>query len=207
MSSAESDDRPVARLLRLQQVAEPDAIVETLSAALAGVSARDVVLFLIDYAQVELTPHPDVLAHAEDPQIASLDGSMAGRAFTSASPLAAERDDGWHVWVPVTEQANRLGVLAMTMPAWNAEIEELCIELGLAAATLLMASEQYSDLAHRLRRRKDMTLAAEMQWSLLPPLSFAAGGRHRRRFARTGLRGRRGLFRLRLQLAACWSSR
>jgi serine phosphatase RsbU (regulator of sigma subunit) len=176
MSTAGSADRPVARLLRLQQVAEPDAIVETLSAALAGVAATDVVLFLIDYAQVELTPHPDVLAHAEDPQIASLDGSMAGRAFTSAAPLAVERDDGWHVWVPVTEQANRLGVLAMTMPAWDAEIEELCTELGLAAATLLMASEQYSDLAHRLRRRKDMTLAAEMQWSLLPPLSFAAGG-------------------------------
>ncbi len=176
MSSAESGDRPVARLLRLQQVAEPDAIVETLSAALAGVSARDVVLFLIDYAQVELTPHPDVLAHAEDPQIASLDGSMAGRAFTSASPLAAEREDGWHVWVPVSERANRLGVLAMSMPAWDAEIEALCTELGLAAATLLMASERYSDLAHRLRRRKNMTLAAEMQWGLLPPLSFAARG-------------------------------
>jgi serine phosphatase RsbU (regulator of sigma subunit) len=171
-----SADRPVARLLRLQQVAEPDAIVETLSTALAGISAADVVLFLIDYAQVELAPHPDVLAHAEDPQVASLDGSMAGRAFTSATPLATEREDGWHVWVPVTEQANRLGVLAMTMPVWNDDIEELCVELGLAAATLLMASEQYSDLAHRLRRRKDMTLAAEMQWSLLPPLSFAAGG-------------------------------
>jgi serine phosphatase RsbU (regulator of sigma subunit) len=176
MISAGSGERPVARLLRLQQVAEPDAIVETLSAALAGVAAGDVVLFLIDYAQVELTPHPDVLAHAEDPRIASLDGSMAGRAFTSAMPLAAEREDGWHVWVPVTEQANRLGVLAMTMPIWNDEVEELCTEVGLAAATLLMASEQYSDLAHRLRRRKDMTLAAEMQWSLLPPLSFATGG-------------------------------
>jgi serine phosphatase RsbU (regulator of sigma subunit) len=169
-----ANDQPVARLLRLQQTAAPDAIVETLSASLTGIGAADVVLFLIDYAQVELTPHPDVLAHAQDPRVATLDGSMAGRAFTSASPLAAEREDGWHVWVPVSEQANRLGVLAMTMPVWDTDIEEVCVELGLAAATLLMASEQYSDLAHRLRRRKEMTLAAEMQWSLLPPLSFAA---------------------------------
>lgn len=176
MERAGSSDRPVARLLRLQQVAEPDAIVETLSRALAAVSAVDVVLFLIDYAHVELAPHPDVLAHAEDPSVASLEGSMAGRAFTSAAPLASEREDGWHVWVPVTEQANRLGVLAMTLPVWDAEVEELCVEVGLAAATLLMSSAQYSDLAHRLRRRKNMTLAAEMQWSLLPPLSFAAGG-------------------------------
>jgi serine phosphatase RsbU (regulator of sigma subunit) len=169
-------ERPVARLLRLQQSAEPDAIVETLAAALAGVGARDVVLFLIDYAHVALTPHPDVLAHGEVPEDATLDGSMAGRTFTSSTPLASEREDGWHVWVPVTEQANRLGVLAMTLPDWNPQLEEECTELGLAAAAMLIACAQYTDLPHLLRRRKDMTLAAEMQWSLLPPLSFAAGG-------------------------------
>jgi len=176
VASVHPMDHPVARLLQLQQGAEPDAIVETLSSALTGIAARDVVLFLIDYAQVALTPHPDVLPHAADPQIVSLDGSMAGRAFTTSTTLAAEREDGWHVWVPVSEQANRLGVLAMTLPEWNAQIEELCAELGLAAASLLLASAQYTDLPHLLRRRKDMSLAAEMQWSLLPPLSFASGG-------------------------------
>jgi serine phosphatase RsbU (regulator of sigma subunit) len=169
-------DRPVSRLLRLQQSAEPDAIVETLSVASTSVGARDVVLFLVDYAQVALTPHPDVLPHADDPQIVSLYGSMAGRAFTSSTPLAAERADGWHVWIPVSEQANRLGVLAMTLPAWNAKLEKQCGELGLAAAALLLASAQYTDLPHLLRRRGVMTLAAEMQWSLLPPLSFTAAG-------------------------------
>jgi serine phosphatase RsbU (regulator of sigma subunit) len=78
--------------------------------------------------------------------------------------------------VPVVEQSNRLGVLAMTLPRWDEEIEFLCTELGLAAAPLLLASGQYTDLPHLLRRRKDMDLAAEMQWSLLPPLSFAAAG-------------------------------
>jgi serine phosphatase RsbU (regulator of sigma subunit) len=169
-------DRPVARLLRLQQSAEPDAIVETLAAALSGLGAKDVVLLLIDYAHVALTPHPDALLHGEDPTVATLDGSMAGRAFTSATPLAAEREDGWHVWIPVTEQANRLGVLAMTLPQWNPKIEDECSELGLAAAAMLITSAQYTDLPHLLRRRKEMNLAAEMQWSLLPPLSFATAG-------------------------------
>lgn len=126
----------------------------------------DVVLLLIDYAHVALTPHPDVLRHGSEPELASLDGSMAGRAFTSGTALAAERDDGWHIWVPVTEQSNRLGVLAMTLTRWDEEIEFLCTELGLAAASLLLASAQYTDLPHMLRRRKDMDLAAEMQWSL-----------------------------------------
>jgi serine phosphatase RsbU (regulator of sigma subunit) len=101
---------------------------------------------------------------------------MAGRAFTSGTALTAEREDGWHVWVPVTDQSNRLGVLAMTLPHWDEEIEFLCTELGLAAAPLLLASAQYTDLPHLLRRRQNMDLAAEMQWSLLPPLSFAAAG-------------------------------
>ena len=174
--SIEARDRPVTRLLLAHQNAEPDAFVETLATAVAGIGGRDVVLFLVDYAHVVLTPHPDVLPHGSEPEAASLDGSMAGRAFTSGTALAAEREDGWHVWVPISEQSNRLGVLAMTLPRWDAETEFLCTELGLAAAPLLLASAQYTDLPHLLRRRKDMDLAAEMQWSLLPPLSFAAAG-------------------------------
>jgi len=174
--SIEARDRPVTRLLLAHQSAAPDAFVETLAAAVSGIGGRDVALYLIDYAHVALTPHPDVLQHGSEMAIASLDGSMAGRAFTSGTTLAAEREDGWHVWVPVTEQSNRLGVLAMTLSRWNEEIEFLCTELGLAAAPLLLASAQYTDLPHLLRRRKDMDLAAEMQWSLLPPLSFAAAG-------------------------------
>jgi serine phosphatase RsbU (regulator of sigma subunit) len=174
--SIEPRDRPVTRLLLAHQTAEPDAFVETLAAAVAGIGGRDVVLLLIDYAHVVLTPHPDDLRHGSEPETASLDGSMAGRAFTSATTLAAEREDGWHVWVPVSEQSNRLGVLALTLPRWDEELEFLCTELGLAAAPLLLASAQYTDLPHLLRRRKDMDLAAEMQWSLLPPLSFSAAG-------------------------------
>jgi serine phosphatase RsbU (regulator of sigma subunit) len=134
------------------------------------------VLYLIDYAHVALMPHPDVLPHGEKPAVAQVDGSMAGRAFQTNTVLSAERDDGWHVWVPVRERANALGVLALTLPQWDEELEYFCTELGLAAAYLLMASAHYTDLPHILRRRKDMDLAAELQWSLLPPLSFASRG-------------------------------
>jgi len=99
---------------------------------------------------------------------------MAGRAFVSGEPVATQREDGWHVWVPVTERVNRLGVLSMTLPAWNEDIESFCTELGFAAAHLVVTSADYTDLPHLMRRRQDMDLAAEMQWSLLPPLSFAS---------------------------------
>jgi serine phosphatase RsbU (regulator of sigma subunit) len=90
--------------------------------------------------------------------------------------LAAQRGDRWQVWVPVLERANKLGVLAMTVPVFDEEFEYFCTELGLAAAYLVMASAHYTDLPHLLRRRQDMDLAAEMQWSLLPPLSFTSAG-------------------------------
>lgn len=176
MSGSGASGHPIARLLRVHQSAAPDSFVETIAYALVGIGGRDVVLFLIDYAHVELTPHPDVLLHGDDPDVVSLDGSMAGRCFTSQSPLAVQRSDGWHVWVPVSDRADRLGVLAVTLPTWDEQTEAQCVELGLAAAPLLMVSAQYTDLPHLLRRRQRMDLAAEMQWALLPPLSFTVTG-------------------------------
>lgn len=172
----ERSQRPIGRLLLAQQLLEPDAIVETLMTATATLGATDLVLYLIDYEHTTLMPHPDVLPHGQRPELATVDGSMAGRAFQSATVLTAQRGDTWQVWVPVLERANKLGVLAMTVPEFDEEVEDFCTELGLAAAYLVMASAHYTDLPHLLRRRQDMDLAAEMQWSLLPPLAFTSAG-------------------------------
>jgi serine phosphatase RsbU (regulator of sigma subunit) len=166
----------VTRLLLAHKTARPDAFVESLASAVMGIGGSEVEFLIIDYAHVALTPSPDDLSSSREPVAASLDGSMAGRCFTSSTVVATERDGGWHVWVPVSEQSNRLGVLSMQLPRWDDEIAFLVTELGLAAAPLLLASAQYTDLPHLMRRRRDMDLAAEMQWSILPPLSFAAAG-------------------------------
>lgn len=169
-------DRPVGRLLRLAQTADPQLVVETLSMTVAELGGSDVVLLLVDYDHVQLRPHPDVLPHGEQPTVVSLEGSMAGRVFVSGRPLAAQREDGWHVWIPVAERAQMLGVLSMTLPAWDDDVEEFCAELGIAAAHLVMTADGYTDRLRRLRRGKNMTLAAEMQWGILPPLTFSLDG-------------------------------
>ncbi len=169
-------DRPIGRLLRAAQTADPEALVDTLSLAVAELGGSDVLLYLIDYEHASLVPHPDVLPSGEQLLPVAVESSMPGRAFLSSSPLAAQRADGWHVWVPMTERADRLGVLSMTLPQWDAQLEDCCVELGYAAAHLVLASGRYTDLPHQLRRRKQMDLAAEMQWSLLPPLSFSVAG-------------------------------
>jgi hypothetical protein len=98
------------------QTANPDSFVETLAAAVEGIGGHDVELLLIDYAHVALTSMPRVANSGAEPKVVSLDGSMAGRAFTSSSAVAVQRDDGWGVWVPVTERSSRIGVLAMQLP-------------------------------------------------------------------------------------------
>jgi serine phosphatase RsbU (regulator of sigma subunit) len=165
-------ERPVGRLLRVAQVADPQQVVETLSMSVAELGGADVVLFLMDYDHTRLTPHPDVAPHGEQPSDVSVDGSMAGRVFTSGQPLAAQREAEWRVWVPVSERAQRLGVLAMTLPDWDEQVEGFCVELGIAAGFLVTTADTYTDRLTLARRRKDMSLAAEMQWSVLPPLTF-----------------------------------
>jgi serine phosphatase RsbU (regulator of sigma subunit) len=169
-------DRPVGRLLRLAQAADPQQVVETLSLTVAELGGSDVVLFLIDYDHARLKPHPDVLPHGEDPSVVSLEGSMAGRVFMSGRPLSAQREGGWQVWVPVAERAQKLGVLSMTLPTWDEQVEGLCVELGIAAAHLVSTANGYTDRLHLMRRRKTMSLAAEMQWGVLPPLTFSIDG-------------------------------
>lgn len=169
-------DRPVGRLLRLAQAADPQQVVETLSMTVAELGGSDVVLFLVDYDHSRLTPHPDVLPHGEQPTVVSLEGSMAGRVFVSGEPLGAQREDGWHVWVPVAERAQKLGVLSMTLPTWDDQVRDLCVELGITAAHLVSTANGYTDRLHLLRRRKEMSLDAEIQWGVLPPLTFSIDG-------------------------------
>jgi sigma-B regulation protein RsbU (phosphoserine phosphatase) len=96
---------------------------------------------------------------------------MAGRAFIDRSPVSAERDDGIRVWVPLLEGTMRTGVLAVTLPTVDEEILLGVEMLGVFAGMALAASAPLSDLSHLRRRGRAMSLAATMQWGLMPPLS------------------------------------
>ncbi len=169
-------DRPVANLLRRSQGDSPEDVVGTLTEGARALGGRDLVLYLVDYEQVLLQPTPDRLEHGEIVAPASLEGTMAGRCFTTQAPLVADREGETQVWVPVTERSDRLGVLAITVPSVDEAGMALAEELGLLAAQLVLTASAYCDRFHLQRRRKDLNLAAEMQWGLLPPLSFAFNG-------------------------------
>ena len=135
--------------------------------------ARDLVLYLVDFEQEILQPLVDgssLEVISEEP----LASTLAGRAYSSGEPVLAERPDGMRVWVPVFEHSVRTGVLAMTVDDAGLEVVSHCRGLGMLAGLLVASAARYTDLIHVRKRGRGMTLAASMQWDLLPPLTMRA---------------------------------
>jgi serine phosphatase RsbU (regulator of sigma subunit) len=67
----------------------------------------------------------------------------------------------------------RLGVVEVVLPAEpDADLQEDLRALISLVAELIVTHGAYGDVFTRLRRRRTFSLAAEIQWELLPPLTF-----------------------------------
>jgi len=157
--------------LRAAQAA-PQSVPDVMRRAAAGLGASDVVVYVLDFAQSTLEPLPDRGAHAEVPQSEPVATSMAGRAFVDGTTIVAPRGAGKRIWVPIIEGSDRTGVLGLTVPDATADILVAGEELGLLAGHLIATHARTTDLYDLHRRRRSMSLAASMQWDLLPPLVF-----------------------------------
>jgi serine/threonine protein phosphatase PrpC len=158
----------------------PGLIAE--SAAMLGIA--DAQAYLADLQQYTLVPFLDSRRVGLDLSVEPLgiDATVAGRAFQVVDVLTQPSTNGsTRVWLPLIDGTERLGVLSVSLEA--AQVRELDGPLGarlrrLASlfAELVVTKTAYSDTIVQLRRRAEMGLAAELQWSLLPPLTFAGGG-------------------------------
>jgi serine phosphatase RsbU (regulator of sigma subunit) len=163
--------RVLTDVLQGSHVVPPDAL-EDLVAEVAGreLGARDVVLLLPDYEQSGLYPLRAALTEGTD-EAASIDGTLAGRAYVTSGLVTAAADGGVRVWVAMLDGTARLGVLGLVVPEVDEELEQLCRQLASVTAEMLASKDLLTDLYQRVRRRRPMSLAAEMQWRLLPPLT------------------------------------
>ena len=166
----------IGDLLRRASVTAPDLLAADIAAALHEAGGNHLVLYVVDYEQSILQPvgiAVDLLA--EEPKGVSVEGTLAGRCFQLQQVVTAQADDGWRVWAPVRERAERIGVLEFGFPAIDDELLALCDDLGLLAGHLVHTAGRYTDLIELRRRRRPMNLAAEMQWDMLmPPLAFSS---------------------------------
>ncbi|WP_030562076.1 PP2C family protein-serine/threonine phosphatase [Streptomyces aureocirculatus] len=132
-------------------------------------TAAQVELLMADYSMTILQPVPALPYTTERIPVHA---SAPGRAFGAQEPYAEDGDGSGAVVVhlPVTVRGDRLGVLSVTLPA-EAYSPQTLRELTLIAEELgheIVVAERDTDLYVQARRVERLTLAAEMQWQLLP---------------------------------------
>ncbi|MFJ2211501.1 PP2C family protein-serine/threonine phosphatase [Streptomyces sp. NPDC101062] len=147
--------------------------------------AVSVELLMADYAMTELRL-VHVLPHTAPPL--PLLGTAAGRAFGTQEPHCVDGPASTvTVFVPVSVRGDRLGVLSVTLPVdaddlgadglgtnglgangLGADVREELRECADALAHEIVVAGRDTDLFLQARRTERLTLAAEMQWQLLP---------------------------------------
>lgn len=160
-----------ADALDVLSVSSPTELPDVLQIAARGLGARDLRLYLTDFQGLSLQlVAPDVGTDGDDLDTEVI-GSMAGRALRTGEPVTSEREGGFRVWVPLVECGERTGVVALTVDEATDDVLRECVRLGRFAGLVVRSFARTTDLFHLRRRRQPMTLAAGMQWDLLPPLA------------------------------------
>jgi hypothetical protein len=115
------------------------------------------------------------LAAGEVPrsQEIEIEGSVHGRAYTDGVLERTAIGGSPVVITPVTARHERQGVLEVTLAEHPTDEHADVVETtGVLLGYLVTAGDLWTDEFHFARRRRDMTLAAEIQWSLLPLAAF-----------------------------------
>ncbi|AEW97603.1 MULTISPECIES: PP2C family protein-serine/threonine phosphatase [Streptomycetaceae] len=153
---------------RALRTAAPHELLDAVRAVLVErYGAKEVELFMADYGLAVLQPVSE-LPHTLDP--VSVHNSPAGRAFGSQEPYCEDLRTGARLHLPVSVRGDRLGVLSVTLPDRDAA-RDCASELAQIADVLgheVVVAERDTDLYLQARRKGRLTLAAEMQWQLLP---------------------------------------
>ena len=167
----------LGELLRRTRDAGPGQLPSLVADAAAAAGLAEAVIYLADYGQTRLMPVPYAGMPPRLPL--GVDGTLAGRAYRTGSPLASEGADEAtrRLWLPLREGSERLGVLEATVAATDADPEAVDAALFADVVAMLVATQwRYGDVFELVRRVRPMRLPAEIQWRLLPPTTVRAAG-------------------------------
>lgn len=161
--------RTLEGLLSAVRLSEPDDVVTKLVETGRALGAEHVRLYLTDQEQYYLMPVPTAGDDAAEPL--SIEATLAGRCYRQTDLQGAH--GGREVWVPLLDGLERLGVvrLAFADPSDRVD-DELLHAFAATASEILLVKDSYGDLFTLVRRREAMSLAGEVTWNLMPPLTF-----------------------------------
>jgi serine phosphatase RsbU (regulator of sigma subunit) len=165
-------ERLLGVLLDRARLLPPQLIAPLIAEELAKIGGRDVSILLQDYAQELLVPLPGRKLHVSQPQ--PVGDSPAGRAFLSGNVAeVAQADGGVRMYLPLLDGSDQVGVMALTLDTVDDEDRRLLRRLAGLVADMLVTKNAYTDQFFLARRREPMSVSAEIQWGLLPPLTMA----------------------------------
>jgi serine phosphatase RsbU (regulator of sigma subunit) len=164
-------ERMLSGLLDAAHRVSPDDLTDVVAEYAVIGDLTDPVIYLADVQQDLLIPLPS----RRPARALSVRGTLAGRVFTGPEVVVRGARPGAHGprrwWLALLEGTEKIGVLALTVPP-GAAAARRAHALASLVALILVSKRACSDTMSRLVRRQPMSLAAEMQWALLPPRSF-----------------------------------
>jgi len=161
----------VAALLHESRREAPDQLGSFLARRVVPFGMRDLSVYVTDFEQRRLVP---IVGSAAAASI-DMDSSTGGRSFTTARQVHEAVAGGTQLWSVVIDGAARLGVMAVTIDEVDDVARALADSLAGVVAALIITRGQCTDAYTTIRRSEKFSLAAEMQWDLLPPLSLDSG--------------------------------
>jgi serine phosphatase RsbU (regulator of sigma subunit) len=168
-------------LLADGHLSTPDEVAAIVAANAAPLGVSSVVIYLVNYEQTDLIPVPG--PHSVGRSVLRMEGTLAGRAFVTVRAQdveAVEEPKLRRLWLPLVDGTERLGVLELLLPGSDdgvpSDVLAVYERYAHMVAQLVLAKGLYGDTFESVRRSRPMTVAAELQWTLLPPLTFATDG-------------------------------
>ncbi|WP_030273214.1 PP2C family protein-serine/threonine phosphatase [Streptomyces sp. NRRL B-24484] len=160
--------RALGALLDQARELPPRSIAPLVADAVNGFGGRGPAILLQDYGQLVLVPLPGLAVGEPVP----IDGSPEGAAFLRGVPVEEPRADGVRMCLPLLDGGDEVGVLALTLDTVDEDDRRLLRRFAALVADLLITKSGYTDRIFQARRLEPMSVAAEIQWSLLPPLAM-----------------------------------
>lgn len=165
-------ERALGSLLEAGHTLAPDEVAPTVARHMAMIGMDDVVFYLVDLDQRRLVRLGRAESTAEE--YLGIDDTPAGQAFRTQEAVCepAPAGAGVRLWVPLIDGADRLGVLATTVAEADDLTRSRAMHMASVTAGLVVSKSSYGDNLVLTRRLRDMDLAAELRWSMLPPLTY-----------------------------------
>lgn len=181
MSSPAARGRMLGDLIAASHVVTLDQIPDLVAKHAAKVGWLDVQIYLADLQQVilcRLSGQAAAPGKESEPaaDVVRVEGTLAGRAFQTGGIVAGTTSEAGQWWVPVLDGTERLGVLRATAAPemeMDAQAAQDLRNLGGLVALMIVSKRGASDTYARLVRRRRMNVAAEMEWRVMPPRTFA----------------------------------